>query len=85
MAQANWEQELKEAKRDVSEASNEEIRLQTRHEEAKRRKSDAIAKVKAMGIDPKDLKATLDKKRDELEATLEEIRESLPGDDGDGE
>lgn len=83
MATANWEQELKDVKKEVSGAANEQIRLQTRLEEAKNRKSNAISKVKAKGIEPKDLKKTIDDKEKELEETIESIRECLPGDEAD--
>lgn len=83
MATANWEQELKEVKKEVSAAATEQVKLQTRLEEAKNRKASAIAKVKAKGIDPKDLKKAIEEKEASLEETIESIRECLPGDEDD--
>lgn len=81
----NWEQEVKGVKKEVTEAANEQIRYQTRLEEAKKQKSETIAKIKAKGIDPKDLKKTIEDKEAELEASIEAIREYLPGDEDDSE
>jgi len=81
MAQKTWEQELKEVKREIQSAQTEQTKISTRLEEAKKRRQAAIDRLKAKGIDPKDLKKTIEEKEKELEETIESIRECLPGDD----
>lgn len=79
----NWEREVKDVKKEVTESANEQIRLQTRLEQAKAQKHATISKIKAKGIDPKDLKKTIEAKEKELEESIEAIRDYLPGDDDD--
>jgi seryl-tRNA synthetase len=76
-----WEQELKEVKRELQSAQTEQTKISTRLEEAKKRRQAAIDRLKAKGIDPKDLKKAIEEKERELEQTIESIRECLPGDD----
>lgn len=75
-----WEQELKEVKRELQSAQTEQTKISTRLDEAKKRRQAAIDRLKAKGIDPKDLKKTIEEKEKELEETIESIRECLPGD-----
>lgn len=75
----NLEKELKDLKKEFSEAKNEEIRLQTKHDEAKKRRKEAHDQIKAEGYDVKTLPTVIKEKENELAATIDEIKSYLPG------
>lgn len=82
---ANAERRLKELKKDYQEAKNDEIRIQTKLEEAKKRRKTAHEKIKEKGYDVKDLSKVIKDKEDQLDQTLNEIEAFLPGSDDEEE
>lgn len=78
---ATFEQQLKQVKNDYNDARNEEIRLQTRMDEAKKRRKEAVQKVKDKGLSIKELPKTIKEKEKQLEETFEEINKHLPSED----
>lgn len=82
---ATVEQELKTLKKEFQDANNEAVRLETRLEEAKKRRKEAHQKIKDKGYDPKDLPKVLKQKEDDLAKTIEEAKQYLPGADEDEE
>lgn len=87
MAERNLEKELKGLKSEFSDAKNEEIRLQTRLEESKKRRKEASDRIKDEGYDVKSLPSVIATKEKELAAAIDEIKTYLPGEqaDDDGE
>lgn len=81
----NLDTELKELKREFAKAKNEEIRLQTRLEEAKNRRKEAGDSIKEKGYDVKTLPKVIQEKEEELANTIDEIKSYLPGDNNDRE
>jgi predicted nucleic acid-binding Zn-ribbon protein len=79
------EQELKQLKREFQEAKNEQVRLETRLDEAKKRRKEAHAKITAKGYEPKELQKVIARKEEELEKTIEEAKQYLPSADTDDE
>lgn len=75
------EQQLKTTKRDLQEAKNQEVRLETRLDEAKKRRKEVNQKIKDRGYDPKDLPKIIAEKEDELKKTIEEAKQYLPSDE----
>lgn len=78
---ATVEQELKSLKKDFNDAKNEQVRLETRLEEAKKRRKEAHQKIKDKGHDPKDLPKIIKAKEDELAKTIEEAKQYLPAEE----
>ena len=78
---ATAEQELRTLKREFQTAKNEQLRLETRLDEAKKRRKEAQQKIKDKGYDPKDLPKLLKQKEAELEKTLKEAKQYLPAED----
>lgn len=74
----NFEKELKQLKQEFMEAKNEEIRLQTRLEEAKKNRKEAADKIKEQGYDIKTLPQVIEEKEKELAEAIEEIKTYLP-------
>lgn len=82
---ADNEKRLKELKKQFTESKNEEIRISTRLEEAKKRRKETTQKIKDKGLEPKQLKTVIADKEKELEDVLNEIETHLPGATGDDE
>lgn len=80
---ADNEKRLKELKKQFTESKNEEIRISTRLEEAKKRRKETTQKIKDKGLEPKQLKTVIADKEKELEDVLNEIETHLPGATGD--
>ena len=76
---ADNEKRLKDLKRQFNEAKNEEIRISTRLEEAKKRRKEATQKIKDKGLEPKQLKSVIADKEKELQDVLDEVETHLPG------
>lgn len=79
----DFERELKALKKEFSNAKNEEIRLQTRLEEAKKRRKEAHDAIKEKGHEVKTLPSVIETKEKELAETLEELKQHLPSEDAD--
>jgi predicted nucleic acid-binding Zn-ribbon protein len=82
---ATAEQELKSLKKDLQNAKNEQVRLETRLEEAKKRRKEAHTKIVDKGYEPKELPKVIKQKESELVKTIEEAKQYLPGEDEDEE
>lgn len=76
---ADNEKRLKDLKKQFTDSKNEEIRISTRLEEAKKRRKDTTQKIKDKGFEPKQLKTVIADKEKELEAVLDEVETHLPG------
>lgn len=85
MAERNFEKELRELKGEFSDAKNEEIRLQTRLEESKKRRKEASDKIKEEGYEVKTLPKVIEDKKAELSEAIDEIKGFLPGEDDEDE
>lgn len=78
MAERNFEKELRGLKREFSDAKNDEIRLQTRLEDAKKRRKEAATKIKDEGHTIKSLPTVIEDKKKQLAEAIDEIKTYLP-------
>jgi predicted nucleic acid-binding Zn-ribbon protein len=70
--------ELKSLKKQFADAKNEQIRLETRLEEAKKRRKEANDQIKEEGYDVKTLPSVIQEKEKTLADSIEEIKSYLP-------
>lgn len=75
----NFDRELKILKGEFEDAKSDKVRLETRKEEAMKRRKEAAKKIKDMGYDPKDLATAIAEKEKNLAEVMEEARQYLPG------
>lgn len=79
----NLERELKDLKKRFGDAKNNEIRIQTRLEEAKSRRKQAHENIKAKGYDVKTLPTVVKEKEKQLADTISEVKTYLPSEQSD--
>lgn len=80
---AHAKEELKTLRELFTEKTAEQIRAQTRLDDAKKRREEATKAIKDEGFTPKTLPAAITKMKAELDDALVEIRTQLEGGDGD--
>lgn len=83
MAERNFEKELRGLKTEFSDSKNEEIRLQTRLDESKKRRKEASDRIKEEGYEVKTLSAVIADKKKELAEAIDEIKTYLPSEQED--
>lgn len=81
---SNAKQELRELRERFTEKTAEQIRAQTRLEDAKKRRDEAGEAIKAEGHTVKSLPKVIEGLKDQLDDVLEEIRTQLD-DEGESE
>lgn len=83
MAERNFEKELRGLKTEFSDSKNEEIRLQTRLDESKKRRKEASDRIKEEGYEVKTLSTVIADKKKELAEAIDEIKTYLPSEQED--
>ncbi|WP_422661649.1 hypothetical protein ACK8P5_26365 (plasmid) [Paenibacillus sp. EC2-1] len=75
------EKRFKDLKKHLAESKQEQTRIQTRLEIAKKNRKEAVSDIKARGYEPKELKTVIAEKKAELDSVYSEIESYLPGAD----